>query len=291
MKNLPSLSLFCQSCLPNFHRGGGGGDIIGIYHADYPSCPVNSTATLALIGDGTCHTNFNIDECGHDDGDCTELNNQYPECAALAAKFGLHETMDLERIGDGICDGGVYNTEACGFEGGDCEDACDVSTHAYYLADGYCQGFSNYNTRECGYDHGDCLEFNAKYPDCHVKLPEKIGDGTCDEKFNGGVYFTKECGYDGGDCWKPVPGYPECHTNHPEWVGDGVCNPHLARPECGHDGGDCTIQIDFFGSPPTPRSSASSTVEDINGVSPTWTITASLFLILSTMVVQAYAWS
>ncbi len=46
---------------------------------------------------------------------------------------------------------------------------------------------------------GDCDV--EGYPDCIVREPQKIGDGTCD----GGNYNVESCGYDGGDCGKELP--------------------------------------------------------------------------------------
>ena len=63
------------------------------------------------------------------------------------------------------------------------------------IGDGTCNG-GVYNTEECGFDGGDCLDFNNRYPNCTVDVPYFIGDGTC----NGGMYNTEECGFDGGDC-------------------------------------------------------------------------------------------
>jgi len=63
------------------------------------------------------------------------------------------------------------------------------------IGDGYCDG-SEYNTEGCGWDGGDCAEFNGEWPGCIVESPDFVGDGECD----GGVYNTAECGFDGGDC-------------------------------------------------------------------------------------------
>lgn len=64
------------------------------------------------------------------------------------------------------------------------------------IGDGKC--WVEYNTEECGWDGGDCIEFNEKYPNCTVDNPFWIGNNMCDEEYDG--YNTKECGYDGGDC-------------------------------------------------------------------------------------------
>eukprot|EP00562_Extubocellulus_spinifer_P015332 CAMPEP_0178575986 /NCGR_PEP_ID=MMETSP0697-20121206/20205_1 /TAXON_ID=265572 /ORGANISM="Extubocellulus spinifer, Strain CCMP396" /LENGTH=60 /DNA_ID=CAMNT_0020211131 /DNA_START=27 /DNA_END=206 /DNA_ORIENTATION=- len=39
--------------------------------------------------------------------------------------------------------------------------------------------FEGYNTEECGWDGGDCVV--EGYPDCHVDNPSLIADGECDE--------------------------------------------------------------------------------------------------------------
>jgi len=74
---------------------------------------------------------------------------------------------------------------------------CDVEM-PWWLGDGICDG-GDYNTAACGYDGGDCDELNEFFklhPDCDVEYPHWVGDGDCD----GGRYNTAECGYDGGDC-------------------------------------------------------------------------------------------
>ena len=83
-------------------------------------------------------------------GDCASFNATYPGCKVDVPSY----------IGDGDCNGKVYNTENCGCDGGDCD------------------------------------EFNEKYPNCKVDKPYWIGDDECDD----GDYNTEECGFDGGDC-------------------------------------------------------------------------------------------
>jgi len=79
----------------------------------------------------------------------------------------------------------------------------------------------------------DCFEFNEQYPDCHVDMPYKVGDGRCDGKYN-----TAECGWDGGDCL--IDGYPDCHVKYPRLIGNGSCSgAEYNTAECGWDGGDC----------------------------------------------------
>ena len=68
-------------------------------------------------------------------------------------------------------------------------------TRSIQIGNGLCDG-GDYNTEECGWDGGDCIEFN-KYPNCKVDdQHSRIGNGYCD----GGDYNTEECGWDGGDC-------------------------------------------------------------------------------------------
>ena len=67
------------------------------------------------------------------------------------------------------------------------------------VGDGYCDDYSNYNTEECGWDGGDCNIFNS-LTDCVVEYADEIGDGYCDLGDREYDYMTPECNYDGGDC-------------------------------------------------------------------------------------------
>ena len=63
---------------------------------------VNHRQSTLQLGD--------TEECGWDGGDCIEFNEKYPDCDVFVTNL----------IGNGICDGGDYNTWECGWDGGDC---------------------------------------------------------------------------------------------------------------------------------------------------------------------------
>ena len=64
--------------------------------------------------------------CGWDGGDCEALNTEYPECELLKTDKiykppqGNMGISDWPALSDGKCNGGIYNNETCGFDGGDC---------------------------------------------------------------------------------------------------------------------------------------------------------------------------
>ena len=73
------------------------------------------------------------------------------------------------KVGDGFCDGNLYNVSECGFDGGDCI-GIDKQLNIDYL---YCDAYfptalgngryrGDYNARECGLDSGDCLLINIE---------------------------------------------------------------------------------------------------------------------------------
>ncbi len=154
--------------------------------------------------------------------------------------------------GNGRCDGGEYNSEVCGWDGGDCETFnkdyphCNV-TNPFWVGDSICDGDENmiegYMNETCGYDGDDCAPKN--YPDCNVFNPYAdvdpivrvsiLGNGFCDSKLN-----IEECGYDDGDCLDFNIKYPECEFIVPGFIGNGMCNGgETYVKECGFDGGDC----------------------------------------------------
>ena len=66
--------------------------------------------------------------------------NTYPNCDI--------PNEQIHRIGDGKCDGGIFNSVQCALDG------------------------------------GDCLSFNIAYPNCDISQPERVGDGVCNEELN-----------------------------------------------------------------------------------------------------------
>jgi len=120
------------------------------------------------LGNGWCTVEYNVKEFAYDGGDCSAFN-LYPDCEVSLSSL----------LGNGYCNGGAYNTPACGFDDDDCLEtqnltikACNVD-QADLLGDGVCQG-EPYNTDECDWDKGDCIEFNKAYPDCKVQSPELV---------------------------------------------------------------------------------------------------------------------
>eukprot|EP00979_Chaetoceros_neogracilis_P016680 scaffold9028_cov298-Chaetoceros_neogracile.AAC.2 len=157
----------------------------------------------------------------------------YPGCTA---------NLWLGLIGNGVCQGGDYNTALCEFDGGDCDDfnakypGCNVDDPRN-IGNGYCNLY-DYNTAECESDGGDCDDFNLAYPHCNVDYSHWIGDGRC----NGGDYNTAECESDGGDCDAFNLAYPDCNVDRPDLIGNGRCHTgDYNTAECGSDGGDCDV--------------------------------------------------
>lgn len=221
------------------------------------------TEGLGIAG-GSCNQDYNNEQCGYDDGNCLDLNKNYPGCKAKYDK----------QLGDGICqnydrvgsyevysnaeipvqDKGTYNTEECEFDGGDCVEFNEkfpncIVDEPFRVGDNICnRGFKN--TAECGFDSGDCDKFNFQmdlYPNCLTTVynlldPSMFGDGKC----NNDRSNTEECGFDDGDCVEFNNKYPNCKTkpNQDLWledaekIGDGVCN-YGNIEACGFDGGDC----------------------------------------------------
>ena len=147
-------------------------------------------------------------------------------------------------VGDGECDEWPYNSKACDWDGGDCDDRNAAIRMKYptctweevgWIGGAVCNRFLN--VPECGYDDGACEEFNRKYPDCDVSNPFMVGDGECHLS-----HHVKSCGWDGGDCIDIsdiLNRYPECTWNRPGEIGDGYCDEEANLIECGFDDGDC----------------------------------------------------
>ena len=111
-----------------------------------------------------------------------------------------------------------------------------------WIGDGHCNdGWEGYDTEACGYDGGDCIEARRRYPNCNTFL-EYLGNGLCDSEFGEGDN-TEECGWGGGDCME-VNLYPKCRSDSDcvWYFGDGLCDDQYNSAEYGWDGGDCETE-------------------------------------------------
>ena len=90
------------------------------------------------------------------------FNMKYPNC----------QVLHPDKIGDGICNGGLYYTKDCGYDQGDCDDCSDIDnvylsnigTYMSHVGDGICDRLTN--TPECGFDGGDCGSCQVEKPVC-----------------------------------------------------------------------------------------------------------------------------
>ena len=155
---------------------------------------------------------------------------------------------DLTRVGNGVCDTGIYNTEECLWDGGDC------CPHTSFCLDP-------------NFEHS----FSFMLEDCVVEYPEWIGDNICD----GPEYNNENCNWDGGDCcpcsctncYANVhscldPGYFDicgpgtlsysldieaCNSSggYSEGVENGYCEIDNYTEECNYDGSDCSFSFSY----------------------------------------------
>jgi len=226
----------------------------------YSNCTVEN---IGWIGDGVCNGGaYASSECGNDGGDCkgcsvTNINligngfcdgGDFMRIDACSLDGGDCKgcfVENIEWLNDFVCNGGSYNTEECGFDGGDCLDLNNqlkekynncVVQNPWWVGDGFCHGGA-YNTEDCSYDGGDC-------DSCSVLIKSNIGDGICDDS----SYNSKSCGFDGLDCEEfniqQQHNYPNCSVTNIGWISDGTCNGgEYTAQECENDGGDCNMCV------------------------------------------------
>lgn len=83
----------------------------------------------------------NILRSKYDNGECNNIrtNPLYSNCD-FDDLGNLFDESFSPTLGDGICESNIYNTEACGFEFGDCEECNNVVPDMGFIGDGVCHG-------------------------------------------------------------------------------------------------------------------------------------------------------
>ena len=204
------------------------------FRAKYPSCTeVDTLAEIRKMGNGQCDGSFyNTLRCGFDHGDCADFKLAYPDCEAGEGEAIL--------IGNGKCDP-KYNIAECLYDEGDC---CPFDKNSMKFTNGVCDG-GLYNTNGCNYDNYECEGFNVAYPKCPVdelalrvdSLNQSVvlGNQVCESV----VYISEECGYENGDC-KECAELIRREDGTTSLLGNGICNgyPYILK-ECLYDGNDC----------------------------------------------------
>ncbi|OEH76664.1 notch domain-containing protein [Cyclospora cayetanensis] len=151
--------------------------------------------------------------------------------------------------GDGWCDS-ACNSEACGFDDGDCNGWCSGDCKPSWNGDGFCDAACY--VAACDWDGGDCEGWRSQgvpavelqvlqqkqrqirqnrlqLPKCKCER-RLLVNGTCNSECN-----NPDCLFDGGECLEMCNA--KCSKS---WLGDGDCDRDCDTLECGYDKGDCT---------------------------------------------------
>eukprot|EP00752_Nemacystus_decipiens_P015183 g13520.t4 len=214
--------------------------------SDFTECQDPDAQTCGVCDESVCE-GTDLPFLNNDGDPCDGATCTAAECCG--AEF-VCNVSNPGYIGDGECDHGGYNTEACGWDGGDCcfcscgdaqnecrdsdfPDCRDPDAQTCGVCDeSVCEGtdlpFLNNDGDPC--DGATCTAAECCGAEfvCDVARPEWVGDGYCD--WDGGDYNTEACGWDGGDC---------C-----------VCSCQDGDEECGVNGFYCE-DPDFVACGPT----------------------------------------
>jgi len=162
-------------------------DFVGTTPGDHPT-----NFVLPASGHSPAASNANVEQQTEPEKEAPLCNNGlmalpgHPKCCVSNTAF----------IGDGACDPDApYNTEACGWDGGDCcRKTCNPDSPFG------CKTKEGGDLGEYGPFGFFCLD-PSQGDDvidsnrCNGVERERIGDGKCNPMYN-----TAECNFDGGDC-------------------------------------------------------------------------------------------
>lgn len=132
----------------------------------------------SYLGDGYCDMgDYNTEDCEWDGGDCCEATctNSTYVCGTVGYDCKGCHAPNTEWLGDGYCDIGVYNTEECGWDGGDCCETTCVSS----------------DTNTCGRFGYDCKN--------HLFISSIIRQGSA-SAFEGNMYGKAPCFFSSEQC-------------------------------------------------------------------------------------------
>merc|ERR1711884_431770 len=141
------------------------------------------------IGNSICDGGtYNTDICNYEDGDCDECQRLIDE---------LPSSIDTSNVGDGVCDTLILQLGSpCNYDGEDCSECVkEIGTDVTKIGNGVCDG-GEYNTPSCRHDGGDCNVSNEKVANLTDVKKKNIGDGKCHPS----IMVIPECNSDGGDC-------------------------------------------------------------------------------------------
>ena len=115
----------------------------------------NGTAGENLIDNGICYGGiYMTDAWSYDGGDWLTFNLTYPDCPVEELAESVNASKSII-IGDGKCDSsGVYMTEECGYEGNDCNECVNdipAGTEAL-IGNGVCNGGVYMSEAACNLD-------------------------------------------------------------------------------------------------------------------------------------------
>lgn len=103
----------------------------------------------SYMGDGYCDSYTNTPNCDWDGGDCcysTCVDSTYtcssyssdcqdPDATEYVAPlYPDCEVYYTSSLGDGYCNGGSYNVDSCGWDGGDCCNSTCVVGVSFFLS-------------------------------------------------------------------------------------------------------------------------------------------------------------